>query len=71
MSDVVAYSWSSFTSMFAALKEWVGTIIDLLDSIILIELDVSGNHLQYSMFDFGISLLAMSVILIIYLRLRH
>lgn len=67
-SNVVAYTWSSFTQLFAALKDWVGTVIDLLDNIILLEF---GNGVQYSMFDFGISLLAMSVILIIYLRLRH
>lgn len=65
--DPVAYTWNSFQALFSAVYTWTWDIIHMLDSIIIIQI----GDIEYSFFDFGISMLAFAVLLIIYSRLRH
>lgn len=62
----VALSWSDFGSIFSGLAEWVHTLYDLFDSVVLIEM----GSAELSLLDFGLFLLFMEIVLIIYLRLR-
>ena len=62
----VALSWSDFGSIFSGLSEWVYSLYELLDSIVLIQMGTT----ELTLFGFGLFLLFMEVVLIIYLRLR-
>ena len=62
----IALTWNDFTSIFTGLSEWVYTLYSLLDSIILIKM----GSVELSLFDFGLFIVFMEVVLIIYLRLR-
>lgn len=62
----IALTWNDFTSIFTGLTEWVYTLYELFDSIVLIRMGTA----ELSLFDFGLFLLFMEVVLIIYLRLR-
>lgn len=59
-------TWNEFTSIFSGLTEWVHTLYLLLDSIILIKM----GSAELSLFDFGLFIVFMEIVLIIYLRLR-
>lgn len=66
--EVIAFnSWESFKDIFDALKEWVWDVYELLDSIVLIRV----GTINFTFFDFGIAILILEVILIVYLRIRH
>ena len=62
----IALTWNDFTLIFTGLTEWVYDIYALLDNVVLIKMGSS----ELSLFDFGLFLLFMEVVLIIYLRLR-
>ena len=60
-------TWDSFLTVFDGLKVWVWDVYELLDSIVLIR----AGTINFSFFDFGIALLILEVLIIVYLRLRH
>ena len=60
-------TWDSFKTVFDGLKVWVWDVYELLDSIVLIRV----GTVNFTFFDFGIALLILEVLLIIYLRIRH
>lgn len=62
----IALTWNDFTLIFTGLTEWVYDIYALLDNVVLIKM----GSAELSLFDFGLFLLFMEVVLIIYLRLR-
>jgi len=59
-------TWNSFVLIFDGLKTWVYSLYELLDSIVLIQMGTT----ELTLFGFGLFLLFMEVVLIIYLRLR-
>ena len=61
-----ALSWDTFVLIFDGLKTWVYSLYELLDSIVLIQMGTT----ELTLFGFGLFLLFMEVVLIIYLRLR-
>ena len=62
----IALTWNEFTSIFTGLTDWVHTLYALFDSVILIRM----GSAELSLFDFGLFIIFMEVVLIIYLRLR-
>ena len=60
-------TWDSFKTVFDGLKDWVWDVYRLLDSIVLIRV---GN-INFTFFDFGIAILILEVLLIVYLRIRR
>lgn len=60
-------TWDSFVTVFNGLKDWVWDVYELLDSIVLIRV----GTVNFTFFDFGIALLILEVLLIVYLRIRH
>ena len=61
-----ALSWDTFVLIFDGLKTWVYSLYELLDSIVLIQMGTT----ELTLFGFGLFLLFMEVVLIIYLRPR-
>lgn len=60
-------SWDSFVTVFNGLKDWVWDVYELLDSIVLIRV----GSVNFTFYDYGIALLILGVLLIVYLRMRH
>ena len=60
-------TWDSFVTVFNGLRQWVWDVYELLDSIVLIRV----GTINFTFFDFGIAILILEVLLIVYLRIRH